>query len=112
LFKIGFTTGSLEARLRSAADDPTFLMAAAKPVMTYDAINLNVSAFERLVHHFFAAARLDIDLIDRFGKPVKPREWFLLPLAIIEQAVPLIVDGSILRYHYDHRACAIVEDND
>jgi hypothetical protein len=111
LFKIGFTTGSLEARIRAAADDPTFLMAPAKPVMTYDAINLNVNAFERLVHHFFAAARLDIDVMDRFGKAVKPREWFLLPLSIIEQAVPLIVDGSILGYRYDHRSCSIVKSS-
>lgn len=111
LFKIGFTTGSLEARIRAAADDPTFLMAPAKPVMTYDAINLNVNAFERLVHHFFAAARLDIDVMDRFGKAVKPREWFLLPLSIIEQAVPLIVDGSILGYRYDHRSCSIVKSD-
>lgn len=109
LFKIGFTTGNLEARIRVAADDPTFLMAPVKPVMTYEAINLNANAFERLVHHFFAQARLDIEITDRFGKPIRPREWFLLPLPIIEQAVPLIVDGSILRYRYDHRACAIVD---
>ena len=109
LYKIGFTTGKLETRIRAATDDPTFLMAPVKPVMTYEAINLNANAFERLVHHFFAQARLDIEIKDRLGKPIKPREWFLLPLAIIEQAVPLIVDGSILRYRYDHRACAIVE---
>ena len=108
LFKIGFTTGTLETRLRGVEDDPTFLMARVKPVMTYQAINLNANAFERLVHHFFGEARLDIEVKDRFGKAVKPREWFLLPLSIIEQAVPLIVDGSILRYRYDHRSCAIV----
>jgi hypothetical protein len=111
LFKIGFTTGSLETRIRGAADDPTFLMAPAQPVMTYDAINLNVNAFERLVHHFFAEARLNIEVIDRFGKPIKPREWFLLPLSIIEEAVPLIADGSILGYRYDHRSCSIIKAN-
>ncbi|MBF6989417.1 GIY-YIG nuclease family protein [Cupriavidus sp. IK-TO18] len=109
LFKIGFTTGNLDTRIRAAVDDPTFLMAPVKPVMTYEAINLNANAFERLVHHFFAQARLDIEITDRFGKPIRPREWFLLPLSIIEQAVPLIVDGSILRYRYDHRACAIMD---
>ncbi|MGN5479636.1 hypothetical protein ACTMU2_30290 [Cupriavidus basilensis] len=49
------------------------------------------------------------EITDRFGEPIRPREWFLLPLPIIEQAVPLIVDGSILRYRYDHRACAILD---
>lgn len=109
LFKIGFTTGTLESRLRGVEDDPTFLMAAVKPVVSYQAINLNANAFERLVHHFFGEARLDIEIKDRFGKSIKPREWFLLPLPVIEQAVPLIVDGTILRYRYDHRACAIVK---
>ena len=109
LFKIGFTTGTLDARIRAAADDPTFLMAPVKPVMTYEAINLNANAFERLVHHFFAQARLDIEIMDRLGKPIRPREWFLLPLSIIEQVVPLIVDGSILRYQYDHKTCSIVK---
>lgn len=108
LFKIGFTTGALEARLRSAHEDPTFLMAPVKPVMSYQAVNLNANAFERLVHHFFDRARLDIEIKDRFGKVTKPREWFLLPLQVIEQAIPLIVDGSILGYRYDHRACAII----
>ncbi|HGF4014073.1 GIY-YIG nuclease family protein [Burkholderia cenocepacia] len=109
LFKIGFTTGSVETRLRAAADDPTFLMAPVAPVMTYEAINLNVNAFERILHHLFAQARLDIEIKDRFGKPIKPREWFLLPISIIEQAVPMIVDGSILGYRYDHCACALVK---
>ena len=109
LFKIGFTTGPLELRLKGVEDDPTFLMAPVKPVMSYQAINLNANAFERLVHHFFGEARLDIEITDRFGKVIKPREWFLLPLQVIEQAIPLMVDGSILRYRYDHRSCTIVE---
>lgn len=109
LFKIGFTTGSLETRLRGVEEDPTFLMAPVKPVMSYQAVNLNANAFERLVHHFFDEARLDIEIKDRFGKSIKPREWFLLPVQIIEQAIPLMIDGSILRYRYDHRACLIVE---
>ncbi|MGE6210575.1 GIY-YIG nuclease family protein [Comamonas aquatica] len=109
LFKIGFTSGALEQRLKGVEDDPTFLMAPVKPVMSYQAINLNANAFERLVHHFFGEARLDIEIKDRFGKTIKPREWFLLPLPVIEQAIPLMVDGSILRYRYDHRSCAIVE---
>lgn len=108
LFKIGFTTGTLEDRIRGAADDPTFLMAPARPVRSFEAINLNANKFENILHRLFAEARLDIEIMDRFGKPFRPREWFLLPLAIIEQAIPMILDGSILRHRYDHRACAIV----
>ncbi len=108
LFKIGFTTGAFEDRIRGAKDDPTFLMAPVHPVRTYDAINLNANKFENLVHRFFAEARLDIEITDRFGKPFRPREWFLLPLTVIEQAVVILLDGSIVRFRYDAKTCAIV----
>ena len=93
---------------RKAPDDPTFLMAPVRPVLSYEAINLNANKFENIVHRFFAESRLDIEIKDRFGKPIRPREWFLLPLSIIERAVPMIIDGSILRYRYDHRACKVI----
>lgn len=54
-----------------------------------------------LMHRFFAEARLDIEIMDRFGKPFRPREWFLLPLPVIETAIAMLLDGTILRYRYD-----------
>ena len=108
LFKIGFTTGSFEDRIRGAKDDPTFLMAPVHPVRTYDAINLNANKFENLMHRFFADARLDIEIMDRFGKPFRPREWFLLPLPVIEAAIAMLLDGTILRHRYDAAAGEIV----
>ncbi|MBR0796865.1 GIY-YIG nuclease family protein [Bradyrhizobium jicamae] len=107
LFKIGFTTGSFEERVRGAKDDPTFLLAPVHPVRTYDAIDLNTNKFENLLHRFFGEARLNIEIIDRFGKPFKPREWFLLSLPVIEQAIPMLLDGSIIRYRYDVKAGTI-----
>lgn len=108
LFKVGFTTGSLEDRIRGAKDDPTFLMTAVHPVRSFDAINLNASKFEHLIHRFFADAQLNIEIKDRFGKPFRPREWFLLPLPVIEMAIAMLLDGSIVRHRYDNRARAIV----
>jgi hypothetical protein len=87
LFKIGFTTGRFDDRVRSAKDDPTFLLAPIHPVRTYDAVDMNTNKFENLMHRFFADARLDIEIKDRFGKPFKPREWFLLPLPVIETGI-------------------------
>ena len=101
LFKIGFTTGSLDARIRGAKDDPTFLMAAVHPVRSYDAVNMSAQKFERLLHWFFASACLDIEVTDASGKPYRPREWFALPLPVIEQAIPMMLDGSISRHRYD-----------
>lgn len=108
LLKIGFTSGSLESRIRGAKDDPTFLLAPLHPVRSYETLDMNANKFEALTHRFFAEARLDIEIKDRFGKPFHPREWFFIPLDIIEKAIPLLVDGSILRHRYDHRKCEIV----
>lgn len=107
LFKIGFTTGTVEDRLRGAADDPTFLMAPVHPVRAYVAVNMNTSKFETLIHRFFNEARLDIEIMDRFGKPFKPKEWFLVPLPVIEEAVKRMIDGSVVGYRYDHKSCSI-----
>lgn len=107
LFKIGFTTGSVEDRLRGAADDPTFLLAPVHPVKAYVAVNINTSKFETLIHRFFDEARLDIEIMDRFGKPFKPREWFMLPLEVIDEAVKKMIDGSIVNFRYDHKSCSI-----
>ncbi len=34
---------------------------------------------------------------DRLGNPVKPKEWFLVPVAAIDEMVERIKDGSITR---------------
>ena len=31
----------------------------------------------------------------------KPREWFIIPLNIIEEAIKLIISGEIIKYIYD-----------
>ena len=34
---------------------------------------------ENIIHRIFDPARLDIEVKDRFGHPMIPREWFLVP---------------------------------
>jgi hypothetical protein len=109
LFKIGFTTGSFEDRIRGAKDDPTFLLAPVHPVRTYTSVDLNPTRLENLLHRLFGAARLDLELMDRFGKPFRPREWFLLPLPVIEEAIRRVLDGSVVHYAYDPRKAALVK---
>ena len=108
LHKIGFTSGKMEVRIQNAKDDPTFLMAAVHPVTTYTLYNIDRVKLEHLLHDFFAAARLDIEITDRFGKKVRPREWFLLPQPIIGEAVARLKDGSIVNYRYDPDRAALV----
>jgi hypothetical protein len=33
-----------------------------------------------VLHKIFDAGRVDIEIKDRFGNPVEPKEWFLVPL--------------------------------
>ena len=69
--------------------------------------NVNRIRIENLMHRIFDAARLDIVIKDRFGQPVIPREWFLVPLFAIDDAVERIRDGSVTGYVYDPKAAAL-----
>jgi hypothetical protein len=60
-----------------------------------------------MLHKFFARARLEVKLLDRFGVPVKPREWFFVPLGVIEEAIDKIKDGTIDQFQYDPEAASI-----
>lgn len=110
IHKIGVTGGSVEGRLSGASQDVTFLFADVEVVAEYELYNINRSKLENLLHRFFSPARLDIEIHDRFGKPVKPREWFLVPLPAINQAIEYIKDRSIVSYRYDVVSASIVKE--
>lgn len=103
--KIGVTGGSVERRISNAALDATFLMADVEVVSTYKLFNINRTKLENIIHRVFDAARLNIEIKDRFGNPVTPREWFLVPSFVIDEVVDRIKDASISDYVYDpHQA--------
>lgn len=101
LHKIGVTGSKVETRIASASKDATYLLADVEVVATYKLHNLNRTRLENIFHRLFGAAQLDLTIEDRFGNPVKPREWFLVPLNVIDEAVQRIRDGSIADVHYD-----------
>ncbi|ABM43180.1 GIY-YIG nuclease family protein [Diaphorobacter sp. DS2] len=101
LHKIGVTGSKVETRIASASKDATYLLADVEVVATYKLHNLNRTRLENIFHRLFGAAQLDLTIEDRFGNPVKPREWFLVPLNVIDEAVQRIRDGSISKVHYD-----------
>lgn len=111
LHKIGVTGGAPETRVAGAKKDPTFLLAAAEIVATYKLANINRKALESTLHKFFAKARLDVALADRFGAKVQPREWFLVPLPVIAEVVQRIQDGTIIKYRYDHETATLTRTN-
>ncbi len=108
LHKIGVTGGNVARRIVNAKLDPTFLMADVEIVATYELYNINRAKLENLIHRIFDPARLDIEIKDRFGNPVIPREWFLVPLFVVNEAVDRIKDGTITGYIYDPKTAALV----
>jgi hypothetical protein len=109
IHKIGVTGGSVETRIAGAEKDGTYLLAGVEVVATYKLHNLNRVRLENIFHHLFGAAQLDLTIEDRFGYPVKPREWFLVPLHVIDEAVHKIRDGSITEVIYDPLAARLVK---
>lgn len=101
IHKIGVTGGDVKRRIGNAKKDATFLLADVEVVLTYKLANINRTKLERLIHRFFADARLDMELEDRLGGKVEPREWFLVPLSVIEEAIELLVKEELENYRYD-----------
>lgn len=107
IHKIGVTRGKVESRIANAEHEATYLLAKVEVVATYKLAGIQRTRLENLMHRLFAPARLDITIHDRFGHPVQPEEWFLVPLFVIDEAVERIKDGSITHYIYDRESASL-----
>jgi hypothetical protein len=101
MLKIGVTGGDVHRRIADAVNDPTFLLAPAAIVTSFKLYNVNRSRLESLLHRFFDPVRADIEIRDRFGKAVRPREWFFVTPDQVTEVVRRIQDGSITRCYFD-----------
>ena len=101
LFKIGFSKTNVEDRVKNAIQEATYLMADVRIVMTYKCYNMNPQKLEGLLHNFFGNSCLNIDVFDKEGNRHTPREWFIAPVGIIDQAIHLIISGDIVKHRYD-----------
>jgi len=108
IHKIGVTGGKVESRIANAARDATYLLADVEVVASYKLAGINRIKLEKMLHQIFAAAQIELTINDRFGHPVKPKEWFLVPLHVIDEAVALITNGSITELRYDPEQAALV----
>ena len=107
--KIGVTNTGVKQRIAGARLQPTFLLADVEVVATYELFNINRSKLENLIHRIFDPARFDVEILDRFGRPVVPREWFMVPLFVIDEAVERIRDRTIVNFIYDPKTAQLVE---
>lgn len=107
IHKIGVTGGDIKVRIGDPTVDPTYLLAEVEIVASYKLFNIHRTKLESLIHKVLSAAQLDLTIKDRFGNPVNPREWFLVPLAVIDEIVERIKDGSIAGYQYDPKTARL-----
>lgn len=108
LHKIGVTSNKVEQRIAGAHLQTTYLMAPVEIVATYELFNVNCTKLEKLLHKFFSEVTLDIEVRDRFNKPVRPREWFLVPLQVIDEVVERVRDRTIMEWRYDPSTASLV----
>ena len=108
IHKVGVTGGRVETRIANSENEATYLLAKVEVVASYKLAGINRTRMENLFHRLFAPARLNITIHDRFGHPVQPEEWFLVPLHVIDEAVQRIRDGSITDVVYDPKTARLV----
>ena len=101
IHKIGVTAGLVASRLKGAKTSATYLFAEVEVVAQYQLANIHRWGLETLLKKFFTPAQLDIQIKDRSGRPVKPKEWFLVSLGTIEEVIGKIREGTIDQYRYD-----------
>ena len=108
IHKIGVTGGDVKNRIANAKKDPTYLLADVQIVAKFKLANINRKRLEALLHKFFVSARLDLEFQDRFDATVQPREWFMVPLEVIEEAIEKIKEGTIEGFRYDRETASLV----
>lgn len=108
LYKIGYSKTDVEERIKNANKEPTYLMAPVRIKEAWKCFNMNPQKLEQLLHNFFGNSCLEIDVFDEKGKRHTPREWFIAPFEVIEQAIELIINGKIINYKYDNENLTII----
>ena len=109
LFKIGYSKTEVEDRIKNAEKEPTYLMAPVSIQGAWKCFNMNPLKLEQLLHNFFGNSCLELDVFDESGKRHTPREWFIAPMEVIEQAIKLIINGKIVNYRFDSKNLTIAK---
>lgn len=109
LYKIGYCSSDVTTRIKNAVHEPTYLMNDVEVVLTIRCYNLDVPYLEASIHSFFSNVNVYFEVRDDEGIIHYPKEWFTVPLNIIEEAIPLIVDKKIDSYRYDKNLQMIIQ---
>ncbi|MGP5093438.1 GIY-YIG nuclease family protein [Staphylococcus equorum] len=91
LYKIGFTTGIVENRIRNAENESTYLYAPVEIVSTYQVYNMDGNKFETAIHHALSNKNLDVSIVAPNGRMIIPKEWFVVSLEDLQKVINEIV---------------------
>jgi hypothetical protein len=109
MLKIGSTINDPSKRLHGSERDPTFLLAPATLEAEWEVHDMKASDVEKALHAFLHPANVAIKMPDRFGHAVDAREWFVVSVAIVRQAIGLLRERRLQNFRYDIEKCKIVE---
>lgn len=101
LYKIGFTTTSVETRIANAKNEATYLFADVEIVASYKVYNIKAVAFETALHQLFDKVQLQFAIDGAI-----PKEWYVVPLTVIDEAISRLIQGE--RIGYDHNLQRII----
>ena len=107
LYKIGFTVTSVESRIANAKNEPTYLCADVEVVATWKVYNVKSSTFEALIHKLFAPVQLQVTVDGHW-----PKEWFIVPFKVIEEAIKFIIARKPIAYDADIRQIILLNNYD
>ncbi len=105
LYKIGFTRQTVEQRIANAANESTYLFAPVKIVASWKVFNVKASTFEDIIHRLFGNVQLQVD-----AGLARPREWYVVPFEIIDQAVHHIIEGHPIAYDHTLRQLILLAE--
>lgn len=109
LFKIGFSTTPVKDRIKNAKSDPTYLLAEVQIVASYKVSGIKPNYFENLIHKLFDHVKLNVEVTDKNGKKAVPKEWYSVPIDVIDDALQMIQAGEIVGYVYDSKNFKLIK---
>lgn len=107
LHKIGLARTTIQGRIKNAANESTYLMAAVQLIASYETYNVNLTKLEALIHRFFDPVNVQLQVMDGSGNIQTPKEWYSVSLPMIRHAVELLISGEITKYHFDPKSMTI-----
>lgn len=105
LYKIGFTRQTVEQRTADAENESTYLFAKVQIIKTYQVANIKASTFENLIHKLFDSVQLQVN-----AGLAKPKEWYIVPFPIIDQAVHYIIEGKAVAYDHNIQQLILLKE--